>query len=107
MKKDKSITNDELVKTTGRRPGVPRTKRGFKPPHGGMGWVGLDHPQADRPLRVGGQQQFRRNDPIIGAVGRVHRQGPARDACLGRRRRHQQKAFLNSPAWRDHHLGRL
>ena len=77
---------DELVNAGGG--GVPN--QGFKRHLQGMGGHGLDHPQADRSVPVGRQQQLRERRYRRG--GCLHRQGPARHACLGHRRRYPSRA---------------
>ena len=60
-----------------------------------MGGHGLHHPQADRPVRVGRQQQLR--ERRYRRRGRLHRQGPARHACLGHRRRYPPQVAFFAP----------
>ena len=79
---------DELVNNGGGGVSLPRLQA--RPQ--GMGGDGLDHPQADRPVPVGRQQQLR--ERRYRRRGRVHRQGPARHACLGHRRRYPSQGFF-------------
>ena len=83
--------------------------QGFKRDMKEWAGIGVDHPQANRPVRVGRQQQLR--EQRYRRRGRVYRQGPARHACLGHRRWYQSRVCMER-SWsrfvgRDHHLGRL
>ena len=96
---------DELVNNGGGGVFFQGFKRDLKE------WAGmrLDHPQADRPVRLGRQQQLR--EQRYRSQRRVYRQRPARHACLGHRRWYQSPVCMErSRSWlvgRDHHLGRL